>query len=366
MRVVHVAQPTTEGVARCVVGLVRHQAAAGVDVAVVCPDEGWLAAEAKDAGARHVTWTATRSPGPEVPGETRRLRRVVRALQPDVLHLHSSKAGLSGRLAVRGAVPTVFQPHAWSFLAVRGPVHAATLAWERIAVRWCHRVVCVSDAERQDGAAAGIPMQRTCVVPNGVDVDWFRPRDRATARRRLQLDDGPLAVCVGRLSEQKGQDVLLRAWPAVAQRAVGSVLTLVGDGPWREQLHALAPDGVRFAGNSIDPRDWYAAADVVVMPSRWEGMALVPLEAGASGRSVVMSDVAGAREAVPAGAGAVVGREDVEALAAALAERLQDRARADLEGAAARRHVADRYSLTVQAERMQAVYEELQRIPLQR
>ncbi|MGY1640758.1 glycosyltransferase [Geodermatophilus sp. SYSU D00703] len=360
VHVVHVAQPTTEGVARCVVGLVHHQVSAGLDVTVVCPDDGWLAREALAGGARHVPWAAQRTPGPVVARETLALRRILHRLGPSLVHLHSAKAGLAGRLALRGGVPTVYQPHAWSFLAVQGVLRRATLAWEVWAVRWTERVVCVSEAECHDAAALGVQLDGVArVVPNGVDTSRFGPRDRAEARARLGLGDGPLAVCVGRLSEQKGQDVLLEAWPAVRESVPGARLALVGEGPWLDRLSSSAGEGVVLAGHSPDPRDWYAAADVLVVPSRWEGMALVPLEAGASGRSVVMTDVAGAREVLLPGTGAVVPTEDVAALAGAVSARLQDRAAADREGAAARGHVTDSYGLSASGARMLEVYAEV-------
>jgi glycosyltransferase involved in cell wall biosynthesis len=365
VHVVHVAQPTTEGVARCVAGLARSQVSAGLEVTVVCPDDGWLAAEVVAAGARHVSWVAQRSPGPTVVRETLALRRALAGLGPSLVQLHSAKAGLAGRLALRGGIPTVYQPHAWSFLAVGGNLRRVTLAWEKWAVRWAHRVVCVSEGECREAAALGVALDgRARVVPNGVDTRRFTPGDRTGARTRLGLPAGPLAVCVGRLTKQKGQDVLLAAWPAVQEAVPGARLAFVGDGPWRERLAAAAAADVVIAGNSVDPRDWYAAADVVVIPSRWEGMALVPLEAGASGRSVVVTDVAGAREAVIAGTGAVVPVGDVAALADAVGSRLGDPTTADTEGAAARRHVTDAYGLAASSAKMLQVYAELLGTPI--
>ncbi|NEA48622.1 glycosyltransferase, partial [Streptomyces sp. SID10815] len=69
-------------------------------------------------------------------------------VRPDLVHAHSAKAGLAGRLAVRGRIPTVFQPHAWSFEAVGGATAALALRWERWGTRWAARTVCVSEAER--------------------------------------------------------------------------------------------------------------------------------------------------------------------------------------------------------------------------
>jgi glycosyltransferase involved in cell wall biosynthesis len=173
------------------------------------------------------------------------------------------------------------------------------------------------------------------------------------------VGDEPLAVVVGRLSHQKGQDVMLRAWDETRAQVPGAALVLVGDGPERERLESGAPAGVRFAGQVADAAGWLAAADVVVMPSRWEGAPLVLLEAMARARSVVATDVAGAAEAVAPGCGEVVPVGDHHALARAAAERLLDRERADREGAAGRRRVEQSYDARTSCERMAEVYEEV-------
>ena len=359
-RVLHVSQPTTEGVARCVLDLVRHQLTQDWDVAVACPRDGDLSREAAATGAEVIPWEATRTPGATVVPETTRLAGAARRAHPDIVHLHSAKAGLAGRLALRGRLPTVYQPHAWSFFAVGGPLRTATLQWERRALRWTDRVICVSQAECEEGIRAGLRLEgRTVVVPNGVDVDRFSPGDREAVRARLGVGSDPLAVCVGRLSRQKGQDVLLDAWPSVRETVPDGGLVLVGDGPDRAELVARAPEGVRFVGRA-DPRDWYLAADVVVLPSRWEGMALVPLEAAACGRSVVVTDVAGAREVVAPGArSAVVPPGDAAALAAAIVPRLQDRHAADEEGDRVQRHVLEHNDVRRTVGRVLDVYRQV-------
>src|SRR4051812_34889150 len=134
--VLHVSVPTTEGVAAVVAGYVGDQRGRGWRVTVACPESGWLGASARAAGAEGVAWRAGREPGPGTALEAQRLRRVVSQVRPDVVHLHSAKAGLAGRLVVRGRVPTVVQPHAWSFLAATGAVRAVSTAWERWGARW--------------------------------------------------------------------------------------------------------------------------------------------------------------------------------------------------------------------------------------
>ena len=363
LRVLHVSQPTEAGVARVVRHLVTDQLGAGLDVIAACPPTGPLPVDVAAAGARVLAWPATREPGPVSGHETLRLLRLVESVGADVVHLHSAKAGLAGRLAVRGRKPTVYQPHAWSFWAATGWQRAGSLAWERFGARWTDQLVLVSEREREEAARLRIPTEGV-VVPNCVDVEWFAAQDdsaRAEARAALGLDEAPTVVCVGRLCRQKGQDLLLRAWPRVTAAVPDARLVLVGDGPDRARLAAGAPPAVLLAGRADDPRPWYAAADVVVLPSRWEGQALVLLEAMASARSVVSTDVGGAREALPADGGAVVPVGDTEGLAAALVARLHDPGLATAEGAAGRGRACAGHDVRRTTARIRAIYQNVGR-----
>ena len=217
LSVLHVAQPEHAGVPVCVGQLLDDQVRRRMRVALACPQRSDVVARAAELGVEHFRWEATRSPGVSVPSEIRRLSRIVAEVEADIVHLHSSKAGLAGRLAIRGRQPTVFHPHGWSFEAMGDPMRRLALAWERHAARWTSVTVCVSDDERQRGLEAGIA-GAFHVVPNGVDLARFPfadEADRARARARLRLSEEPLVVCVGRIARQKGQDVLLEAWPSV-------------------------------------------------------------------------------------------------------------------------------------------------------
>lgn len=338
LSILHVSQPVDHGVARCVAALAADQVSRGWRVSVACPSDGWLATEVRATGARHLPWPAVRSPAAGLAQEWRTLRAALAAASPDVVHLHSAKAGLTGRAAARGRAPLVYQPHAWSFLALDGGASKLAATWERMAGKWVTTLVCCSEDERQRGVLAGVDTA-SVVVPNGVDLERFHPADadeRSGLRTRLGLEiDAPIGICVGRLSTQKGQDLLVAAWPKVRSRVPEAILVLVGAGPEREKLEKGAGAGVRLVGEQGAVRDWIAAADVALLPSRYEGMALGVLEAMACGRSVVVSDADGMREAVGGGddaAGAVVPVGDVSGLATAVADRLADRAMAGREG----------------------------------
>ncbi|WP_328318705.1 glycosyltransferase family 4 protein [Streptomyces sp. NBC_00388] len=367
LTVFHLVQPVDGGVARVVTDLVRAQVAEGIRAVVACPPGAGLAAALAGTGADVRPWPAGREPGPGLAAETAAAARLIRAARPDVVHAHSSKAGLAARLAVRGRIPTVFQPHAWSFEALGGGAARLALAWERYAARWTERVLCVSEAERRAGEAAGIAA-RWEVIRNGVDLETFSDSDsvsdsRATAgdgtgpdSQAAALGPGPVVVCVGRLCRQKGQDVLLRAWPRILRAVPGARLVLVGDGPDRAALTGSAPPGVLFAGAVDKPLGWLRAADLVVLPSRWEGMALAPLEAMACGRPVVLTDVNGARESLPPGheQHGLVPPDDPDALAHTVGALLADpRLRQSLgreAGAHARAHFDVRHTATAVSE----------------
>ena len=319
-RVLMVSQPTTAGVAQCVLDWSLGLAGSRWDVSVACPEDGWLQAKLAQGGIPVHPWESQRSPTAGLRSESAALRAIIAQTGPDVIFAHSSKAGLVARVVNRNQMPLVFAPHSWSFEAVHGAIASAALRWERFAARWTDRFICVSDAERDLGMRSKI-RGRYVVARNGIEVDALRPvADRAGLREALGIGAGEVAlICVGRLSEQKGQDVLLAAWPHV--QAPDRTLTFVGDGPDEQQLRASVDDPrVRFVGHTDREvaLQWLAAADLVVLPSRWEGMALVPLESLAVGTPVVASDVNGAHEAITDDVGALCPADDPVALASAV------------------------------------------------
>lgn len=348
MRILHVSQVTESGgLVNVLLNVLRDQVQRGWQVHVACPDDGgelFGAAGAVDGVTVHA-WESVRSPVRGVVREIRNLDRIVDSIDPEVMHLHSSKAGMIGRMVVRGSRPTVFQPHAWSYEAVTGITRRAALAWEKFATRWTAGTLCVSDGEALTGIDNHTLARKHTTVYNGVDMASWAPRDRGEARERLGIAaDETVVVSVGRLVPQKGQDVAVAAWPAV-RRVVPAELYLVGEGTDRAMLEAMNRGGVHFVGFA-DPRDWYAAADLILVPSRWEGMPLVILEAMGCGRNIVTTDVAGARESVGSH-GRVIPIDDKPALATAVIEALTDREASEAEGRALRARAVELFDASV-------------------
>jgi glycosyltransferase involved in cell wall biosynthesis len=326
MRILHVTQCEQAGVPRHVAAVSAFQAEGGATVTVAGPARLRVA-----DGVAHQPWTARSAPFVD-PRELASLSRIISGFAPDVVHLHSSKAGLVGRLLVRGRLPTVFTPHAWSFVR-EGPTRRGARAWERWAARWTTVVLTLNVDEVASTQTFGW-RRPPVMISNGVDVASWTPADavsRQRARRHLGLDpDVPVALCVGRLVHQKGQLELARRWEAVRATVPDATLVLVGDGPHHSTIAALRAPGVLLAGSTDRVWPWYAAADVCAQPSRWEGMSYATLEAMASGLPVVAFDVGGMRHALGDGRH-VVEPGDHARFADAASELLRDgAARADL------------------------------------
>ncbi|GIJ49815.1 glycosyl transferase family 1 [Virgisporangium aliadipatigenens] len=197
----------------------------------------------------------------------------------------------------------------------------------------------------------------------GVDVHTYHPGvDGAAIRKRHGLDDRPVVVCVSRLVPRKGQDMLIRAMPAIRRRVPDARLLIVGGGPDRKRLQKLAGDDVIFTG-SVSWEELpahYRAGDVFAMPCRTrnggldvEGLGIVFLEASAVGIPVVGGDSGGAPDAVRHGeTGWTVDGRDVPAIADRVATLLEDRDLARRMGAAGRSWVEKEWRWETQAERL--------------
>ena len=350
LRILHVSQPTDGGCAIAVRCLAQAGTRAGHTVTVACPRQSDLPAWIADVGAHWHPLPMMRQPTPGDISAVLRLRRLFQ--RADVVHLHSSKAGALGRLALRSlgkrAPASCFTPHGWSWL-VSGRMAPAYRTFERVAAAWTDVIVAVSDEEADAGRGVLRPgFAQMTVIPYGVDTERFcveGPRASRSAQ--------PLIVCAGRLTVQKGQDLAVRALAHL--KTAGARLRLVGEGPDTAKLRELAAalgvaDRVEFTGH-CDPRPHLRAADVVLVPSRWEGLSFVLLEAMACGKAIVATAVAGS--GVVGDAGVVVAPDaGPEGLAAALDRLLADEPTRRRHGERARIRVCEHFA----ARRMLTAY----------
>lgn len=301
---------------------------------------------------------------------SRTLRALVARGSYDVVHTHTSKAGLLGRRAARGLrCKVVHTPHGHVFHGYFNPALTRVfVAAERRAARWCDRIVVLTDRGREDHLDAGVGrLEQFVTIPSGVPLASFLTGfpNRERSRSAWAIDEGAsVAGCVARLVKVKGQEILLEAAARLAGRHPSLRILLAGDGEERGALEERARrDDLRgrviFTGHLDDPRPALAAMDLFVLPSHNEGQGRAAVEAMAAGLPVVASSVGGLPEVLDRGAaGMLVAPEDPDALASALDHLLTHPEEAHLLAEAGRRR-ASRYGIETMIDGLDALYRSL-------
>jgi len=264
------------------------------------------------------------------------LRRVIRNFQPHIVHTHSSKAGIAGRLAARlERVPVVIHSiHGFGFGAHQPlPVRRLFLAAERTAARWTHHFIAVSRRNLEDGVALGLfPVERVSLIRSGIDLEAFR-RGGGGTELRLRLGVPPQAPLVAQVScfkPQKAPERFVAMARQVALQHSEAHFVLVGDGALRGELERLRREAglagrVHLPGWLRDVPAVLDAADVVTLTSRFEGLPRAVVEALAAGVPVVSMAVEGVDEVIREGEnGFIVGQGDTAAMAAHVGRLLAD------------------------------------------
>jgi glycosyltransferase involved in cell wall biosynthesis len=307
-----------------------------------------------------------------------RLRACLVEHPADVVHTHLFSANLVGRLAARlGGLPVLTTYHDADYEPVvregnpgLTPLKQLTLRILDVATVVVSRARIVAVSEYVAASVRRrllVPRARITVVPNAVDTEVFAPDAARRAAVRAALDltaSQPVVVCVGRMTPQKGQDVLLRAFSEVLRARPESRLVLVGDGAQRREYEELAGrlglgSAVRFLGVRADVPDILKAADVLALPSRHEGFGLVLTEALACSLPVVATRTGPVPEIVRDGeTGRLFPPGDAAALAGALDGLLGDAAGRRRMGEKARADAEARFSLPVMVARLQSLYED--------
>ncbi len=297
--------------------------ARGHEVVLICPPDSASEGEAPSRGLAHRT-VAMRNQTDLA--AVVRLRREIAAARADVVHLHTGRANWLGGLAARWAgVPAV------STRRMDRRVRPG-LGTRLLYGTLLQRTAAISPAVRDLLIAGGVPADDVEVIVDAVDPQALRPAHfRDAVRTRLGAsDDDCVLLAVAALVRRKGVDVLLEAVAGLGAAGTRAPLWIVGEGAERPILEQQArsigvASQVSFFGRRDDIADLLHAADVVVVPSRREGMGVAALEAMAAGRAVVASDVGGLGYAVVhERTGLLVPPEDAAALASGLARLIRD------------------------------------------
>lgn len=320
----------------------------------------------------------------------RRLVQLCRKERPHIVHTHTSKAGILGRLAARSAgVPVVVHtPHGHVFHSYESALKTRMfIALERYCAHKADHLIALTENERREHLELRVgAADRWSVIHSGVDFEPFVPdgRVRAAVRGELGIPDGDLVIgTVGRLVRIKGQRFLIEAFARLGSFRAPLHLLLVGDGELREDLirqaeqaglrvvrhpagadrpvsAAVAEKTVHFVGLRRDVPRLMNAMDLFTLPSLNEGMGRVLVEAMAMELPCIASRVSGIPDVVAEGeTGVLVPPGDAEALAAAVTELLPDEERRCSMGVRGRRRVVPAWSRAMMVTRLEELYRAL-------
>jgi glycosyltransferase involved in cell wall biosynthesis len=326
--------------------------------------EGSLSEKARTAGVPVlVVNELRRAPNPLLDVQAcRALCRLFKGKRYELVHTHSGKAGIIGRLAAQLAgVPVVVHTiHGPSFYQHQNPVGNWIFRWlEQLAAEWTTQFVSVADAMTEQYRAAGIAGDYV-TIHSGMNMEAFLAAQPA-------IESAPVVGKVARLFRLKGHEYLLEAAPRIVAAVPNVKFLLVGDGIYRERLeHRVEQMGLRdrfeFVG-LVRPEEipaQIARMNVLVHLSLREGLPRALPQALACGRPVVAFDVDGAREVCVDGTtGCLVRAEDFAGLADAVIRLLQDKLLATKLGAQGRELVRKEFSEELMVQRIDELYQRL-------
>jgi len=303
------------------------------------------------------------------------LVRWLAELGPDIVHTHSSKAGILGRSAAwKLGLPVVHTIHGSPFHPYQSRLANRAYRWaEGWAARRCDRLISVCDAMTDQYVAAGIaPRGKFVTVYSGMEVEPFLhpPRPRDVVRRELGLGPGEVVVAkVARLFELKGHDDVIAAAPQVIAANPQVRFLFIGDGilqsTLQQQIARLGLTPYFLFTGLVPPQrvpELLGASDIVVHASLREGLARVLPQGLIAGKPVVSYDIDGAREVViPGATGCLLNPRDIPALVSALLELAGDTPLRDRLGSEGRRRFTDQFRTQTMTRRLREIYHEVLR-----
>jgi glycosyltransferase involved in cell wall biosynthesis len=356
--VLHILAPTREGgLERVVTMMAMRQMSDGVHVAAVLEpgtdnDHPFVAR----LEALHIPLTRIVVGARSYLSEYRSVRTLIRQLKPGVVHTHGYRADLIGSLAARHQrVPTVSTVHGFTGGSLRNRLNEVV---QRFALRGFGAVIAVAAPIVGRLTAAGVPRSKIHCIPNGFTLAVDR-LERSSARRKLGVSDGKLiAGWVGRLSREKGADVMLRA---LSRSDPAWHLSIIGEGPESNELLRLSGElgiggRVTWHGAMTNAGSLFGAFDAFVLSSRTEGTPITLFEAMDARVPIVAASVGGVPDVISAAHAILVPPEQPDSFARALEEIQRNPAAAVERSARARERLISAFGASDWIDAVDAAY----------
>jgi len=296
----HFFQPDIGGVVEYVKTIFPKFNEAGYHQVIICPETVRDADEFRKMGAELIFLDVVREINPfQDIKSIRKFSHIIKKIEPDIIYLHSSKAGAVGRLAAAGlGIPVCYNPHGWAFIMDGGLVKKKFYGLvERVLSRWCDKIVMISDSEFTSAVKYGIPVEKLQRIISGIDIKRFKESEKTAYHDKFVIG------FVGRFHAAKDPMKVIEVVQNLVS-AIPEILALfVGDGELGESLQIRVKElglgkQVKFLGWSDTPEHEIRNFDIGLMPSAWEGFGLAVCEYMAAKKPVVISDAGGLKHIV--------------------------------------------------------------------
>ncbi|MEJ5177295.1 glycosyltransferase [Erwinia sp. MYb416] len=304
MRVLHAAETIKGGVATVLDSLVQHQLESREisEIKIIAPEQQSAELE-KNLLPNIVTFSRKNRGIVALYAFARCFHYQVHTFRPDIIHLHSTFAGFIGRLILiiffwRQKPQVIYCPHGFSFLVKTSFIKLTLFtACERLLSRFTQSIICVGEYEYLKSLEKGFSEEKLCLISNGVDLP-----EKKNTNTHNKLNEYTL-LYVGRFDRQKGTDTLLDALRTLDDKTLEFSIKVIMIGSAINKTHSaekihLKNINIEYTGwlKKEDIGKYYRKANCLIIPSRWEGFAMVPLEAISYNLPVITSDITAFKE----------------------------------------------------------------------
>lgn len=291
---------------------------------------------------------------------------LIKRLNPHVIHAHELLSPVSAAIAAKRLfnIPVVAKVLRGGSLGDLSKLRRKPFGWQRIAStrKWVDMFITISREIDKELEEVDVPSTKRVFIPNGVEMDRFKPlsvSDKRNLRIRLDIPTNELvAVYSGRLSPEKRVDSLISIWPAVRREYPNAKLLILGTGGEMDRLKKIALDGIQFIGQIDNVVPYLQASDLFILPSSTEGLSNALLEAMACGLSAVATAVGGAPDVISHKEnGWLIKPDNVGELFEAIKSLFFDVTLRDVLSERAHKTIQQRYSLQATADGLLRLYE---------
>jgi glycosyltransferase involved in cell wall biosynthesis len=339
-------------------GLVRD----GYEIAIACERQGYLVDELRSIGIRHLPVDLGNHFSVK---SLFRMIRLIREFDPTVVHTHGGTAGVYGRSAARflnrTTVHTYHGIHYLHFEA--GWKKRIYLFLEQFLLRWTDAIICVANSDLELALNHNLAERgRAFVIVNGINLRQFRAPDKRGKRQWGRKRGVTIIGTVGRLHGQKGHRYLIQAVLEIVKQPEPVEFRIIGDGNLRSELELQVQTlglqkVIRFLGSRTDIAAQLAQMDLFVLPSLWEGLPFVLLEAMAAGIPIIASEVDGVSEILEDGKDALlVPPRDPHSLAMAIVKLIHNKKEAIHLATNALHKISERFDVKEMVRQTERVY----------